>query len=76
LEQAVVELPRVSLSPGDCRRLYQGQAVDYAESPDVGKLLSDESAVAVYDSENQLVAVASLDSRQRLLCPAKVLAPA
>jgi tRNA pseudouridine55 synthase len=66
-EMAVAELPRVTLSTGDGRRLGQGQAVVFADLP------AAETAVAVFDAAGHLLAVADYNPALRELRPAKVL---
>ncbi len=65
---AVAELPRVSVSERDVRRLRQGQAVPLP--PDCGAAGEE---VAVFDAAGALAAVAAPDRVRRVLRPVKVL---
>jgi tRNA pseudouridine55 synthase len=66
VEEAVAELPVVTLDDAELKRLRQGQGVPLAQC--------DAGEVAVFDGRKRLVAVAAYDADKRLLWPAKVLA--
>jgi tRNA pseudouridine55 synthase len=73
LEHAVAELPHVSLSPAECQRLCQGQAVPLVEMPTgQGNELMGNN-VAVFDDSHHLLAVARYNKKQGQLEPVKVL---
>jgi tRNA pseudouridine55 synthase len=63
-EQALAELPRVTLSAEEVRRLSQGQAVRHAGV--------DADEMAVFDEHRRLAGVARWDSRERMLRPEKM----
>jgi tRNA pseudouridine55 synthase len=66
VEEAVAELPAVTLADAELKRLRQGQGVPLARC--------DAGEVAVFDGRGRLAAVATYDADMRLLRPAKVLA--
>jgi tRNA pseudouridine55 synthase len=68
-EMAVAELTRVVLPDSERKRLEQGQAVAFAESP-AG--IEESKEVAVFDAAGRLAAVAVFDSQRRTLRPVKV----
>ncbi len=67
LSAAVAELPAVTLSDSQVRRLAQGQRVPWNPAVAVG------AEVAVFDPRQDLVAVAAWDAGRRELRPEKVL---
>ncbi|GIW79233.1 MAG: tRNA pseudouridine synthase B [Gemmatales bacterium] len=68
MAKAVARLPRIRLSSEKIRRLRCGQMIHCRDVPKSGVEL------AVFDENDNLVALAGLDARRRLL-PKKVLAP-
>jgi tRNA pseudouridine55 synthase len=68
-EMAVAELRRAVLPDSERKRLEQGQAVAFAESP-AG--IEESKEVAVFDAAGRLAAVAVFDSQRRTLRPVKV----
>jgi tRNA pseudouridine55 synthase len=73
LSAAVAELPRVTLSQGDVRRLRQGQAVRLQDSPSLTGVATGVVEVAVFDERKILIAVAVVDGESQSLRPKKVL---
>ena len=66
VEEAVAELPTITLAETELKRLRQGQAVALAACAG--------EEIAVFDGRGQLAAVATFDADRQLLRPAKVLA--
>jgi tRNA pseudouridine55 synthase len=66
LAHAVADLPRLVLSPLELERLCHGQALPLTDA------IRDD-AVAVFDANNRLAAVATVDAARRLLVPVKVI---
>src|SRR5581483_7783016 len=64
VEEAVAELPAITLTAGELQRLRQGQALSVTHG-------SDEE-MAVFDEGKRLAAIATFDKERRLLKPAKV----
>jgi tRNA pseudouridine55 synthase len=69
VEAAVAELPRVTLSDEQARRLCQGQAV-----PCDALNLGEAVTVAAFTRAGRLAATGTFDAARRLLRPEKVLA--
>jgi tRNA pseudouridine55 synthase len=67
LSAAVTELPAVTLSESQAKRLAQGQRVAWTSAGIIGE------EVAVFDPRKELVAVAAWDAGRRELRPVKVL---
>jgi tRNA pseudouridine55 synthase len=66
VEEAVAELPTITLAETELKRLRQGQAVALAACAG--------EEIAVFDGRGRLAAVATFDADRQLLRPAKVLA--
>jgi tRNA pseudouridine55 synthase len=71
LSAAVAGLPGVSVSPGDAKRLRQGQSIPIR---DARQPAEQNATVAVFDAAGELVAVAGIDPEKQVLRPEKVLA--
>jgi tRNA pseudouridine55 synthase len=73
LSAAVAQLPRVTLTEADIRRLRQGQRVNLGNMSLPAGLVGPVIEVAVFDEMEVLAAVAVLERTKRLLRPEKVL---
>jgi tRNA pseudouridine55 synthase len=64
LEDAVAELPAVTLTDAELKQLRQGQGVAWSKG--------EGEAIAVFDERKRLAAIATFDAEQGLLRPSKV----
>src|SRR5262249_45823350 len=73
LSAAVAELPRLVLTTSEVERLQQGQGIPLSDAARSSHPMSEGHEVAVFDRADNLIAVAGVDLRRRLLVPLKVL---
>ncbi len=74
IEEALAELPRMTITADEARRLRQGQTLHLSRLPNEPAGLSRWSSVAVFDPTGGLVAVAHWEPGRNLLKPEKVWA--
>jgi tRNA pseudouridine55 synthase len=70
---AVADLARLVLGPDDIKRLRQGQGIPLPARDLPALARAGTLAVAVFDGVGEVVAVARIDPKKRLLLPEKVL---
>ncbi|HEV3204817.1 MAG TPA: tRNA pseudouridine(55) synthase TruB [Gemmataceae bacterium] len=69
---AVADFPSITLKETEINRLRQGQKIPIADWTKIENRVIDNLKVAVYDQNNNLVAVAFQDPEKRFLNPCKV----